>query len=122
VTGIVEFLAARLNEREQLARAVEHAVGDQYDALMAGLGDTYQLGIVSLYWRSHDPARVLAEVAAKRRVMERHHADDDGSCVGCGFYNDETRRVEDINECPELRDLAAPHDQSPDYDPAWRVA
>jgi len=46
---IVEFLTARLGEREQLARGVEHAVGDQYDALMAVIGKTHELGMVSLY-------------------------------------------------------------------------
>jgi hypothetical protein len=66
-------------------------------------------------WGVHiDPARVLAEVEAKRRVMGRHH-NFQGWCAGCG--NDLTHRISD---CPELRDLAAPYADHPEYREEWR--
>lgn len=147
MTGIVEFLTARLDEDEQLAHAAcgfhdfkpygaskskvytwwlraEPGAGEPEDILRRRSG---QVVAVIRYLDAaahiarHDPARVLREVAAKRRVLERHYADDDGSCVGCHFANDETRWAEDIEECPELRDMASVYDDHPDYEQAWRV-
>jgi hypothetical protein len=72
----------------------------------------------------HDPARVLREVAAKRRVLERHTAGWRGSgnpCLGCNFGPQEDEFTEDIEECPELRDMASVYADHPDYNPAWRV-
>jgi hypothetical protein len=75
----------------------------------------------------HDPARVLAEVAAKRRVMARHFTPPSpvriyAACEGCGYdYGDISQRY-DIGDCPELRDMAAVYADHPDYNPAWRVA
>lgn len=68
-----------------------------------------------------DPARVLAEVKAKRRVLARHHDDGNGACDGCGFDQEWGPLVEHIDECHELRDLAAPDADHPGYNPAWRV-
>lgn len=131
MTDITAFLAARLDEREHMARAVEHAVGDQYDALMAAIGETHQLGMVSLYWRSHDPARVLADVKAKRALIEdwrtyaeRNRRDDCDEAAGSAWA-----AMSNV-----LVTLAGVHRYHPDYagdsvddwtwpddDPAWRV-
>lgn len=78
----------------------------------------------------HDPARVLAEVAAKRRVLERHHPAADGemawhvgACVGCGTEGEfADPRTPDVNDCPELRDLAAPYASRPGFKPEWRLS
>lgn len=73
----------------------------------------------------HDPARVRRQVASARRVMARHMTpsapgDPYRVCHGCGHeYGDIDPRY-DVDECPELRDLAAIYDDHPDYDPAWR--
>lgn len=101
----------------------------------------------------HDPARVLAEVAAKRAILVlhpissrpeewgdvRHHPDQDwphanymgqltggmvyscGTCdAGVNFDADGPLwRAEEA--CETVRWMAAPYDQHPDYDPAWRV-
>lgn len=75
---------------------------------------------VAAHIARHDPARVLREVAAKRRVLARHHDDGDG-CYGCGFGSDEERMVKDVNDCPELRDMASIYTDHPDHDPAWSV-
>jgi hypothetical protein len=95
------------------------------DLIRDGDGITREVADHIVTW---DPARVLAEIKAKRRVLARHHPyrDDDpehgdNSCVGCGFGSDEESMVADINDCPELRDVAAPYAEHPDYDPAWSV-
>lgn len=94
-----EWLLARLDEDEQVARAarpgpwdgragivqaedgqdVATSVGhDQSDPLDVGermaRGDAHHIA-------RHDPARVLADVAAKRRIVEREdlHGEDDGT-------------------------------------------
>jgi hypothetical protein len=80
----------------------------------------------------HDPARVLAEVAAKRAILERHHRRDseddypqhwgvDSSCVGCHAGYDEEPWTKDISECPELRDLAQPFAGRPGWREEWRT-
>lgn len=55
----------------------------------------------------HDPARVLAECEAKRRIVERHSSCDD---VSFG----------DASICPEIVTLAAIYADHPDYQEAWR--
>ncbi len=82
-----------------------------------------------------DPARVLAEVEAKRRIVDLHsggldslgrpltvHIDQDvpeqPACLGCNFDNDEEYRYA-VDECPTKRLLALPYRDHPDYDPAW---
>lgn len=117
---IIEFLTARLDERERRARTAEQFVGTKYDPLVLALGQTVNASLVELY-RDAAPERVLAEVAAKQRVMARHRDDGHGNCEGCGYdYGDISQRY-DVDECPELRDLAAPDANHPDYNPAWRV-
>lgn len=61
-----------------------------------------------------DPARVLAECAAKRRIVARHRNLSDVNCTAC-----------DASECldfpcPTLRLLALPYADRPGYDEAWR--
>lgn len=76
-----------------------------------------------------DPARVLRDVEAKRRILKRHSPGDPAAapwapnwCEGCGTsgYCDDPRTA-DVNECPELRDLAAAYDWHPDYKETWNV-
>lgn len=73
----------------------------------------------------NDPARVLAEVAAKRRVLERHKTpsgmgDFYRVCHGCGhdYGSGWTRYL--VDDCPELRDLAVVYADHPDYAERWR--
>jgi hypothetical protein len=151
---IVGFVTAQLDEEQAGAEAAR----DAHIGLYATEGDaewrvaeggegvwTEQHGInvvvdghgylrdaVAEHIARHDPARVLAEVAAKRRVLERHRRPrspaeiptgvDSRCCVGCGFLGDTgiPPRTPDINDCPELRDLAAPYTDRPGYKPTWR--
>lgn len=86
---------------------------------------TYTDGFHAKHIALHDPARVLREVAAKRRVMERHCLYDGiGSkhtdyCMGCPSGDDSGYPEVEIDECPELRDLAAPYTDHPDYRKEW---
>lgn len=64
-----------------------------------------------------DPTRVLAEVAAKRRILERH-----AQCgAGAGLCDHAHRRPVSIESgrCGTLRDLAAPYAGRPGFKPAW---
>lgn len=68
----------------------------------------------------HDPARVLREVAAKRRVLARHHAGSDGSCDGCGYDQEQGPWIERLEDCPELRDMASVYADRPGYREEWK--
>lgn len=57
----------------------------------------------------HDPARVLREVEAKRKILARHSDDGFPSCIYCG----------ETAPCPDVRDVGAVWRDHPDYDPAW---
>jgi hypothetical protein len=71
----------------------------------------------------HDPAAVLRRCAADRKILDRHNVDlssaDDRlyatACHGCGTYGDCDDPVTDnINDCPELLDLADGYGITPD--------
>lgn len=67
-----------------------------------------------------DPARVLAEITAKRRTLARHSRC--GSGVGwCDDGGHGIEPDEGPGGCNDLLDLAAPYADHPDYDPAWRL-
>ena len=80
----------------------------------------------------HDPARVLAECEAKRRIVGRHHPSDEyehQACVLCQWDVDcESPKHDHQYErgqatsfpCETLRDLAAVYADHPDYDESWR--
>lgn len=154
MSDIVAFIEARLAEDEAIAQAAYTAEVDaDPDEVVrwrnGGDGDVYLDGrhgnqaIAVGPWNcpmneqivSHvvrwDPDRVLAEIAAKRRVLSRHCPGvarwerDPIPCAGChgcpvgraGFLH----FTKDINECPELRDLASAWADHPDFDLAWRI-
>lgn len=138
MADIAQFLAARLDEDERAAHAAQLRrptpwqqrpaeggalpngvwVDDAFDDGVAVANGSY----VADHILRHDPARVLADVAAKRRILARHcTAGTTRACDGCGWDREDNHNVEDIDDCPELRDLAAPYAEHPDYDPAWRV-
>jgi hypothetical protein len=126
MAGLVEFLTARLDEDEQTARAATgkyrsptwRVDGDDETLLIypddGSTGFTFD-GPIAPHIARHDPARVLADVAAKRRVLERH-----AEC-GTGYgYCDDGGHVVSGGPCPDLRDAVAPYADHPDYDAGWR--
>ena len=58
------------------------------------------------YMERFDPARVLAEVDAKRRIVDEHHPVDP-----CDAHDAEMKTV----SCDTLRLLALPYADHPDY-------
>lgn len=77
----------------------------------------------------HDPARVLAECEAKRRIVALHerlsgeHAthpdfpDGSAACVACGWSDG---WYAEPWPCETLKALAVPYADHPDYDESWR--
>ncbi len=130
MTDLVKFLTARLDERERFARNAEHAVGTKYDPLVVSAGETLNMGLVMLY-RESDPARVLAKVEANRRILAEHkhipavqseytHHYDFG-CQTC-HVDTHCSEIMGLGWCETVRLMATVYDQSPDYDPAWKVS
>lgn len=61
-----------------------------------------------------DPAPLLRRCDADRRILARHTLDPDvpwePACKGCGTYSDmDLSTTDNLNECPELLDLAHAH-------------
>jgi hypothetical protein len=73
----------------------------------------------------HSPARVLADIAAKRRIVEEYHAARENWRHGAGTMG----TTEEIARATERRDvlefavrlLAAPYADRPGYNDAWRI-
>ncbi len=103
---LTAFLRARLDEDERVARAAvdfDYGVRDWADD-----GDP-----VNAHIARHDPARVLREVEAKRRLLEQFRLRGDSvravvRPVTGGVWDD------------LLRLLALPYDGHPDYREEWR--
>lgn len=126
MSDLVEFLLTRLAEREAVALAAAEDDGYlDWDIPSTGVvqvagGDLDGLVIAprnaAIHMAGNDPARVLAEVAAKRRIVSQADtvigltAEDPGNRVLLGAA-DAYRAV--------LRLLAAIDHDRPDYDPSW---
>lgn len=140
---IGEFLMARLVEDEAHARqATEFSTGRWHvpstgvvdlglvdpDAGIGGL-QTFEDGRVAEHVARHDPARVLAEVAAKRRILaaieagdaEWAQAKERAGKAPVSFDLARARSLQRELADVVLRNLAALYADHPDYDPAWRV-
>ena len=133
---IVGFLTARLDEDQSVAEAASgrdpqwwetgpgypeapevRVVNDRDDLIVPEVGE-----LEALHIARHDPARVLAEVAAKRAIMAWHEV----RRVARDARDPEERATVNIcwcgydEPCATIRHLAAPYADHPDYDPAWR--
>lgn len=58
-----------------------------------------------------DPKRVLAECDAKRRLVDLHRSNDEGSCITC---------MEPIAPCDTLQVLTLPYVDRDGYREEWR--
>ncbi len=84
--------------------------------------------------RRHDPARVLAECEAKRRIVDLHPiyrgprilaVDSSGIDYGCELCHatsniDDESVIEAVGACDTLRALALPYADHPEFRPEWR--
>ncbi|MFF8840568.1 DUF6221 family protein [Streptomyces sp. NPDC015130] len=109
-TDLIAFLRARLDEDEQAARAANSG-WYSYDAEQAiafvPVEDAQHIA-------RHSPARVLAEVEAKRQIIKQHER-----------YAAERRRMMGgwdprSDDSPILSALAAVYADHSDYQPDWR--
>lgn len=108
--------------------------GSQLERKLIGLVDRYCADQIAADRRNHDPARVLAEVAAKREMLRLHGPMS--VQPGHPYFNDAHLTREPMRLCrscePEtmfrrerswpcrtLLQLAAIWSSHPDYDPAW---
>lgn len=137
---LIEFLKARLAEDEAIARyfrneedeyhwTVRKLEGPGYgtdEARIIQLSDSVDRGYVHLgmdrlngwdarHIARHDPARVLREVEAKRRILELH-VFGERVCDQCS--NDWHT---EMRPCLTLRALALPFADHPDYREEWKV-
>jgi hypothetical protein len=149
---LVEFLLARLDEREAAALAASpgpwkpNAEGDEVlavDDILVADGfalSNRQLRATVTHIVLNDPARVLAEVAAKRRIIVAHQPYEDIThysggkpvramlCPTCVYIGDDEtssgdryRTLEhDEAPCDTLRLLALPYADMPGYRDEWR--
>lgn len=150
MTTLIEFLTARLAEDEATARAAtagpwrynpgkhyrrewtvefEESVfagptGDSATSIaLTGESDDLQSMADAAHIAHHDPARVLREVAAKRRIMERHSRYDGSKhldyCAGCSSGDDSGYPDVALEDCPELQDMAFIWNENEDWSIAW---
>jgi hypothetical protein len=131
--SLVEFLRQRLNEDELDAQAACDGDGyREWDIPCTGVvqvagGDLDGLVVAprnaAIHIARHDPARVLADVAAKRAIiadctemLKMCQVDRGGNLGRPGEHmmGDFGRWI--------LQKMAAPYADHPDYDPAWQPA
>ncbi|MFB6512098.1 DUF6221 family protein [Streptomyces virginiae] len=134
---LVQFLRDRLDEDEQTARAASPGPwkpGEEHDEVVAVDDITVaegfalsgqQLRATVDHIARHDPARVLAEVDAQRRLLALHQRDTTYSFSGCVVCDAGDNSCGCMGgsaydyPCETLRVLALPHRDHPDYLPAW---
>lgn len=137
--ALVKFLWARVDEDEQVARAtapppatsadLAWKAGDKFPADNGWCVYAPNKGIVddldeadAHHIARHDPARVLREVEAQRRIIDEHKPyaldahDRHGAMVGCAVCE----HADTPYPCRTLRLLTLPYAGHPDYLPEWR--
>lgn len=122
MADLVEFLRARLNEDERLAQA-GRVEGDLFIDFKPSNGDEKHPGEAALlaHIGNWDPARVLAEVETKRRIIDYcESAIEAGEVKPGSTWNDDAAGAE--VGVAVLHLMASPYADHPDYDRAWAVA
>jgi hypothetical protein len=123
---ITEFLEARIAEDEYAARLTYET---SFVGRIEGNGSRYDLAQLM------NPSRVLAECAAKRAIIARHHPDrhlenwywSQRKCAECGgtwhkwLNNDVPTDIGPEQGCWTLRSIAAVYADHPDYQQEWPV-
>lgn len=144
---LVQFLRDRLAEDEQTARAATwdewdsahwtarppQASYDRYtvadhldDGVVVVTPENADADGVGQHVARHDPARVLREVEAKRRMLDEHvprrvkyRPNREPGCLTCITAQEWDERAGEAN-CLTLRLLALPYADHPDYRNDWR--
>lgn len=117
MSDLVAFLRARLDDEARLATAASHAglgidIGPDGHAVSSH--PDAQDHIATWY-----PRRVLAEVDAKRRIVDKLAA----MCQAADELDRNDPMGAGYDEAPDLlRLLGLPYADHPDYDPSWKPA
>lgn len=127
VQTITEFLRSRLAEDERVAQeASSHLRAWEVRGLDVYVVDgppslnpiaRHAFGHVAEHIARWDPARVLAEVEAKRRILDLHGLDHE--CSTYDHHGEIDTCSWAIGYCSTLQVLAVPYSGHPDYNPAW---
>jgi hypothetical protein len=123
------WITQQVDTVEAAARAPRHPSPHwEYDHMCGEIRDEANAGTVAFVGKDdpagthialHDPAAVLRRCEGDRRILARHRIDPnvtyEPACEGCGTYGDmELSNVDNLNDCPELLDLAHAHGITPD--------
>lgn len=147
MSDLVQFLQDRLDEEERAAReACDRAsghwfVGEEWNVYQAediSPQEDFETNELVVYGNMksqskhiarHDPKRVLVEVEAKRRRLQRHQPEiteyydrhgEIASFTACGICGN-AGGIDDAWPCDDLKDDAAPYADEPGYDESWRL-
>jgi hypothetical protein len=135
---LVEFLRARLDEDEALAREAPPGpwhIGNAVDPTQPCHVHTFpgaRMVADGLNWlvaehiARQNPARVLAEVEAKRRILHEHKPAKpkylsrwEPGCMTCSTAQAWDEKANEAH-CLTLRLLALPYASHPDYREEWK--
>ncbi|MDT0476227.1 DUF6221 family protein [Streptomyces sp. DSM 41014] len=126
---LLEWLRAQLAEDERIARAADPELSNIFSRVE--VFDS-EMAADERHVMLHNPARVLREIDAKRRVLARHHAAPvpPGSeqmaefpyCAAHAYTQPDGVIVYpvELKNCPERRLLALPYADRPGYREEWR--
>jgi hypothetical protein len=122
VPDLHDWITQHVNETEHGARAAAELQALDWSCPSTGVvdlgSDLLATGDrdVAYHVVRHDPAAVLRRCEADRRVLARHRLNPDAywydaaMCAGCGTEGEmDYARTENLNDCPELLDLAYAH-------------
>jgi len=130
---LITFLRTQLDEDERVARAAwwgngwRATVGS--DEVWTGESKPGHTPIpIGRMWdpptaqfiAANDPTRVLAEVQAKRRILELHEGAHECSTYDYTGDIDNCTWVEGEDSCSTVRLLALSYADRPGYDESWR--
>jgi len=140
VADLVEFLTARLDEDEAVARVASRTVSGSWHLERSsvlwwpttdddldeddGAGGAWPIDpgtAIAPHIARWDPARVLAEVAVKRQFVRLFSDRPTAPPAGDVFQSAIASIVTSTNDWV-LRQLVQPYADHPDFDPTWRDA
>jgi hypothetical protein len=122
---IVEFLTARLDEDEAVALAAKgHPLFDG-TGIITGRNESVVIGShLATHIARHAPDHVLADIAAKRAILDLHQpfsldTDPVTGCKTCSYRN-QWDELQIQWPCPTVRLLASVYAEHPSYRREWK--
>jgi Family of unknown function (DUF6221) len=113
MSDLTEFLTARLDEDEADAHHAARNVVLDASFLDDNAGDR-----ALAHWLRHDPARVLREVEAKRKILAMWQEPETERYLPTGEVVAQVAVADAIDSV--VRELNTVYSDHPDYDEAWR--